>query len=117
MRTTEAIIEDIKDLVNSGGYIYALSMVLFEDFHINLEKMHEMDWSKKLNTNEASLLLGFLIQDCINFSIPKTPQDLIHLKQKTYELMEELHKSFLIAFFDKLKKSSAKYLILSWLSS
>ena len=108
MRSISAVIEDVKDLVNSKGYIYALSMILFEDFHINPEKMHEMEWSKRLSTNEASLLLGFLIQDRINFSIPETPQHLIHLKQKTYELMEELHKSFLIAFFDKLKKSSGK---------
>jgi len=108
MRKTEAIIKDIKDLVNSKGYIYALSMILFEDFHINVEKMHEIDFSKSLNTNEASMLLGFLIQDVIDFSTPETPQDLIHLKQNTYELMEELHKSFLITFFEKLEKSSSE---------
>jgi hypothetical protein len=108
MRKTEEIIKEIKSLVHSKGYIYALSMILFEDFHINPEKMHEIDPSKRLSTNEASMLLGFLIQDVIDFSTPEIPQDLIHLKQKTYELMEELHESFLIIFFEKLKKTSGK---------
>ena len=67
MRKTDEIIKEIKGLVNSKGYIYALSMILFEDFHINPEKMHEISSSKRLSTNEASMLLGFLIQDGIDF--------------------------------------------------
>ena len=108
MRETETVIKDLKDLINSKGYIYALCMILFEDFHINPEKLHEIDHRKSLSTNESSLLLGFLIQDVIDFSTPETPQDLIQLKQKTYELMEELHESFMITFLDKLKNSTDK---------
>lgn len=105
MRKTELVIRDIKNLINTKGYIYALCMIMFEDFHIIPEKLHEMDYNKRLSTNEASLLLGFVIQSEINFSTPDTPQDLIHLKQKTYDLMEELHKSFYILFIEKLQKS------------
>lgn len=108
MRKTELVIRDIKNLINAKGYIYALCMILFEDFHIDPEKLHKIDFIKRLNENEASLLLGFVIQSEINFSTPDTSQDLIQLKQKTYELMEELHDSFNILFVEKLQKSLEK---------
>ncbi len=103
MRKTDLIIKDIKELITRKGYIYALCMILFEDFHIDPEQLHEIDNRSRLSIKESSLLLGFLIQNKINFSTPNTPQDLINLKQKTYELMEELHNSFKIPFFEKLK--------------
>lgn len=108
MRTTEQVLGDIKKLISGNGYIYALCMILFEDFHIIPEKIQERDYRSRLSTKEASLLLGFLVQNKIDFSTPNTPQDLIALKQKTYELMEELHRSFMIPFFEKLQKSIKK---------
>lgn len=80
-------------------------MILFEDFHIVVEELHKTDYLKRLSTKEASFLLGFLIKNKIDFSIPETPQSLILLKEKTYELMEELHHSFMIPFMEKLQKS------------
>ena len=108
MRQTDTVIADIKALVKSKGYIYALCMILFEDFHIDPEKLHEIDYDKRLSTKEASLLLGFLIQDVIDFSTPDCPQALLDLKHKTYELMQELHSSFLIPFLAKLETESGK---------
>jgi len=108
MRKTETVIKDLKNLISSKGYIYALCMILFEDFHVNPEKIQEINHRKRLSTKEASLLLGFLIQNEIDFSVPDTPQDLIQLKQKTDKLMEELHQSFMIPIFEKLQKSFGK---------
>ena len=108
MRKKELVIRDIKNLVNTKGYIYALCMILFEDFHINPEKLQELDHRKRVSTKEASLLLGFLIQSKIDFLLPDSPHDLIQLKQKTYELLEDLHNSFMIPFFEKLKKGFNK---------
>lgn len=105
MRTAEIIIEEIKDLVTSKGYIYALCMILFDDFHINPEKMHEIDYRVSLSVKEVSLLLGFLIQREIQFLTPESPQTLIQMKKSTYTLMEELHNSFAALFIDKLKNS------------
>lgn len=56
MRKTETVIKDLKSLINSKGYIYALCMILFEDFHINPEKIQEIDHRKRISTEEASLL-------------------------------------------------------------
>jgi hypothetical protein len=108
MRKTEEVIKDLKGLVSSKGYIYALCMILFEDFHVNPEKLHEMNWSKTLSVNEASLLLGFLVQERIDFSTPQNPMDLMDFKKKTYELMEELHQSFNMPFLEKLEKEIGK---------
>jgi len=105
MRKTELLIKDLKNLTNSNGYIYALCMILFEGFHINPEKIQEIDHRKRLSIKEASLLLGFLIQNEINFITPDSWQDLIQMKQKTYELMEELHQSFMVPFVEKLQRS------------
>jgi len=108
MRKTELVINDIKALIKTKGYIYALCMILFEDFHINPEKLQELNHRKRLSTKEASLLLGFLIQSEIDFLLPDTPQDLIQLKQKTYELLDDLHNSFMIPFIEKMQKSLKK---------
>jgi len=104
MRKTDTVIKDLKRLVSSRGYIYALCMILFEDFHINPEKIQELNLIKRLTPKEASFLIGFLIQNQINFKPPGLWQDLIQMKRKTYELMEELHKSFMIPFREKLQK-------------
>ena len=108
IRKAESILDNIKKLVSTKGYIYALCMILFEDFHIIPEEIHKTDTRSRLSTKEASLLIGFLVQNEIDFSTPDTPQDLITLKQKTYELMDELHKSFMIPFFEKLQESIKK---------
>ncbi|MCK4377088.1 MAG: hypothetical protein KAV97_02585, partial [Actinomycetia bacterium] len=108
MRKTEIVIKDLKSLISSKGYIYALCMIIFEDFHINPEKIQELNLIKRLSHKEVSLLLGFLIQNQINFTPPDLWQDLIQMKQNTYELMEELHQSFMIPFTEKLQKSLKK---------
>ena len=105
MRATELVINDIKNLTSTKGYIYALCMIILEDFYINPEEIHEIDNMATLSIKEVSLLLGFFIQNDINFSIPNTPQDLMQLKQKTYELMDELHSSLMISFQEELQKS------------
>jgi len=98
-------IENIKALVTSKGYIYALCMILCEDFHVILEELHEVNNWERLSNQEASLLLGFLIQEQIDFSVPDTPEDLIQLKQQTYVLLKDLHESFHAPFIEKLNQS------------
>ena len=94
MRTREEIIGDIKGLVKTKGYIYALCMILIEDFHFNAEEIHKANIRARLNLNEAAFLIRLLVQNEIDLSAPDKLQDLMELKQKTYELMEELHHSF-----------------------
>lgn len=104
-RKTEDVIADIKLLVRSNSFVYALCMIIFDDFHMFAEELHTVNTRERLSSKEVSLLLGFLIQDEIDFSIPRSPEYIIELKRSTYKLMEELHESFLDTFFDKLKNT------------
>ena len=108
MRTQQLVITDIKKLIREKGYIYVLCMIIFEDFYSNPETLQDINCSTRLSTKEASLLLGFLIQERIDFSTPATPQDLIQLKQKTYVLMEDLHESYTFPFAEKYQNFLTK---------
>jgi hypothetical protein len=101
MRTTEEIISEIRDLVRTQGYIYVLCIILFEDLHFSLEKMHQTDSHSRLSINELGFLLGFLIQEEIDLTFPSAHQEFIALKKRTYELMSELQMSFHGDFFKK----------------
>ena len=83
-------------------------MIIFEDFHFNLEEIGEVDIESRLSEKEVALLLGFLIQDKIDFSKPETPQELILLKKEIYEVMKKLHESFIVVYPKKLQKSLEK---------
>src|ERR1035437_498370 len=107
-RKTSEVIEDIKKLIQTRGYIYALCMIIFEDFHIILEEIHKVNFRDRLNKNEVSFLIGFLIQRSIDFSYPNEPSDIIELKQKTYSLMKELHNSMLIHFAERMQNVMEK---------
>jgi hypothetical protein len=108
MISTKSLVKEIKQLIASDGYIYALCMILIEDFSMNPEKLHEVDYRSQLSVKEVSLLLGFLVQNNINFSTPDSLYDLIQMKQQTYELMKKLHDSLsnpaMEKIIDNLKK-------------
>ena len=103
LRKTEDVINDIKALIYSKGYIYTLCMIIYEDFHIILQEINKVDFRSRLNKNEVSLLIGFLIQKQIDFTIPDSPLDVIKSKERTYELMDELHMSLMTPFVDKMQ--------------
>lgn len=103
LRKTEEVINDIKTLIYSKGYIYTLCMIIYEDFHIILQEINKVDFRSRLNKNEVSLLIGFLIQKQIDFTLPDNPLDVIKSKERTYELMHELHISLMTPFFEKMK--------------
>jgi hypothetical protein len=110
LRKTEDVIKDIKSLIYSKGYIYTLCIIIYEDFHIILQEINKVDFRSRLNKNEVSLLIGFLIQKHIDFSFPDSPLEIIKSKEKTYELMDELHMSLMTPFFEKMKNVPQKKL-------
>lgn len=103
-RDTGEVIEDIKNLVRSQGYIYSLLMALFGDFHIDPETLHEDDVHSKLSFNEACLLIGFLLKQKIDFSQPESMTELMRMKEETYSLLRELHDSFHKPFIIRLRE-------------
>lgn len=103
LRKSPQVLDDIKTLVKEDGFIYALCLIIVEDFHYNVEEMHQVDNRARLNKNEISLLLGFLIQNEFSLNKPDSPFDLIDLKKRTRKLMEELHWSTMIPSIEKFK--------------
>lgn len=104
VRNTDDVLKDLKTLIHTDGYIYSLCLILFEDFHHDLNEIHLVDPRSKLSVKECSLILGFLVQQPINFSFPKSPEDVIALKEKTYELAQELQMSFNAPQLSKLRE-------------
>ncbi|WP_303918431.1 SEC-C domain-containing protein [Draconibacterium sediminis] len=102
-RDSKDIINDLKQLVNSKGYIYALCLIIMDDFHFNVEKMHEINNWTRLNKNEVSLLVGLMLKDNISLEKPNSPSELTDLKKKTYQLMDELHSSTMKPMANKYK--------------
>lgn len=94
LRSTEDVLKDLKRLILSEGFIYSFCIILFEEFHLDINKIHEVDYRSKLSIKECSLILGFLVQNQINFAIPSSPEEVFSLRERAYELMEELHNSF-----------------------
>lgn len=108
IRPTDKVILDLKILIHSKGYIYALCLILFEDFHHDLEKIHLIDPHSKLSVKESSLILGFLVQHPIDLTIPGDPEEVIAMKEKTYELAKELQMSYSAPQFDQLREMLEK---------
>lgn len=104
MRSTDQIISDLKILISTKGYIYSLCLILFEDFHGDLNKVHEFDYRSTLSVKECSIIIGFLIQKKLDFSIPESPNDVVDLKAKTYVLMKELQISLTTPQAEKFQK-------------
>jgi len=102
MRTTKEIIQELKLLIKDKGYIYAFCMIVAEDFFINPETLHEIDHREMLSIQECAFLLGFMIQNEIDFNIPDLSNDLTRMKKATYELLKELHSSISNPFKEKL---------------
>lgn len=93
IKNKDQVIADLKALINTKGYIYSLCLILFEDFHHDLDKIHQVDYRSILSVKECSLITGFLVQNEIDFSIPESPEDVLNLKERTYKLMRELQVS------------------------
>ncbi|WP_162796091.1 SEC-C metal-binding domain-containing protein [Pedobacter nanyangensis] len=108
IKETDQVIAELKTLINSQGYIYALCMILFEDFHHDLNKIHLVDPRSKLSVKECSLILGFLLHNEMNFHYPESPEKVIEMKEKTYGVMEELHYSFNARQFEKFREMFEK---------
>lgn len=103
-RDQSQIIDDIRNLVREKGFIYTLCMILYEDNHIIVEELNSVNYHDRLNKNEISLLLGFLIQNKIDFTPPKDPKILLELKTKIYKLFKELHWSLNNPLIDKMRE-------------
>ena len=95
LRTREEVLAELKSLIKRPGYIYSLCIILFEDFHFTLEQIGTFNHREKISVKEAALILGFLVQNEIDLTYPKSIDQLIENKKLTYDLLKELHFTFM----------------------
>ena len=105
MRETEVILSDLNQLVRSKGYIYALCMLILEDFHYEIAHIHEVNYKEHLGMQEVSLLVGFLLHQPIDFSYPSHPTYLLSLKKESVSLIKELEQNLLQESQQVIKQS------------
>lgn len=94
-RTRDEVISDLITLIKQPGYIYSLCLILFEDFHMSLEKLGTINYRERLSVKEAAFILGYLTQNKIDCTYPESVESLIQNKELTYKLLRELHNTFL----------------------
>ena len=105
-RTMGQVIADIIAVTRKEGFIYALLMIIRRDTFLMLEEYHMVNNRDVLITEEIKLLLGFWLKNESGLrSYPNDFQELSELKREILILMEELHRSFLMAEVDKLNLS------------
>ena len=95
MRETKAILSDINTLVRSKGYIYSLCMLILEDFHYDVEHLHEVNYREHVGFQEISLLVGCMLHEPIDFSYPEHPKELLRLKSESIRLLGELENTLI----------------------
>lgn len=98
MREERAIFQDLSAVCTSPGYVHALAYLCFRDSVIrysdemSAEDMQHLFSMEHLIRTERSTLLGLMIQQGIDWSLPDT-QTIRHYIDETEKLLKELHDS------------------------
>lgn len=99
MRSEADIFEELKRLCTSPGYVHAVAWICFKDNilrysddGLTVKDMLRMFNSERLIRSELTVLFGLLIQQPIDYALP-TPDVFQSFIDKTYGLLEELHRS------------------------
>lgn len=93
MENQKKIIQDIKKLVKTPGYIYVLSWIVVQDIWMPMDKIEEHNPHETISIQEASFLTGFLVQDQISYKTP-SKEIIVNLANQTRKLLSKLHASF-----------------------
>lgn len=106
-RTQIEIIDDLRELVNTKGYIYSFCNIILHDLLFIPENMHRINYHERISINELSLLLCLWAHN-IDIELPFNSESFFEMKHKTYKLLNELHFSFMKIYshhIDQLTKN------------
>lgn len=110
MRDESLIFRDLSTLCTSRGYVHALAYLCFRDSvimyadEIHVEDVKHLFSPERLIRTEISTLIGLLVQQEIDWSLPEsgTVQQYI---EETEKLLQELHQSMSAPAIDELRAS------------
>jgi len=100
MRDEQTIFEDLARLCRSPGYVHAIAFICFKDSYVSYagemttEDIRHMFSRERLIRTEVQTLIGLLIKGRVDYSLV-TPNVLQEYLDKTYALLEELHREMM----------------------
>lgn len=93
-RPRDEILADLRNLVSSKGYIYALAEILSQDFFVDTTDVANVNWRKRLHNNEFALLVGLILKDqAIGFQ-EISEREIAKAIKQTRILLDELHWTY-----------------------
>ena len=106
-RDTSEIISDLECLGQEDGFIYTFCLLVLNNLTVTIDNSNELkDWHKHLNTRELTFLLGLMVKHPLKLSVVPTLELAQEQYGKAFELLGELHGSFLIPFGLALERRS-----------
>lgn len=109
IRHEDEILNDLKKVCTSSGYAHVIAYFCFRDNFIKYNENVTSDEISHLYSDnflvrtEISTLIGFMVQNVIDFTLP-SPNKFHELIEKTESLLNELHHSFTAPFRESIKK-------------
>lgn len=113
MSKEQEIFDDLARLCVCPGYAHVIAYFCYRDNIVRYkEELKSEDFSKlfspdRLIRTEISTLLGLMVREELNFSIP-TPSQFQELIENTERLLRELHDALNQPFVEALKKMDAE---------
>ncbi|MFA9191851.1 SEC-C domain-containing protein [Flavobacterium sp. FZUC8N2.13] len=100
-------IEKLSQLTKSSGFIFVLVKILFNDFIGTTETLFNKNVFEHLNHNEFSFLIGLWLK---NANVDEVDTERIEeMEAHTYEIMENLHNSFLEDYYETRDENASFY--------
>lgn len=101
-RFQDKAIERVIELVKRQGFFYALLIVLFEDNHIKIDDIKNIDPNKRISNEEANYLLGYAIKEGASFidNYPASLEQILEIREEIYNTLKELQDAPIKGFIN-----------------
>lgn len=111
VKSEPEVIAELIGLTSQPGYVHALALICHRDNSIAFQDafkasdMEHLYSSSRLNRNEITTLLGLMVRQPLELSIPDN-ETLIKYISRTDALMQELHNSMSVPMLDSMLKEA-----------
>jgi len=107
-RPRDTILADIRKLVVSKGYIYALAEILSQDFFVDTRNVANVNWRERLHNNEFALLMGLMLKSPTIDYREIADREITNAIKQTRSLLDELHWTYNYDFGRRLAAKADK---------
>lgn len=101
-RSRIEVLADLRKLVSTKGYVYALAEIISQDFFVDTRSVANINWRERLNNNEFALLMGLMLKNPVIDFEEINEQQIAKTIIRTRSLLEELHWTYNYAFGNRL---------------